>query len=206
MILPNQTAMVKVDVWLTDVEGDEHEGTMELAVRDNRNNAVADPDAAQVENAIRRCLAKAVSSITGFGIELWFGEDIKGLDYRKPTHLNGSEIIAGNATQEQTIKLDRLMRDNNCPEENRSDIETLKENGFNISESAAEIMIKDAEEGIKQNRQPTKTRKNKVVQLISSIEDYDDGKRAELVSWVEGVSTNKELDAFEVKLNKKLEK
>ena len=98
------------------------------------------------------------------------------------------------------------MRDNNCPEENRSDIETLKENGFNISESAAEIMIKDAEEGIKQNRQPTKTRKNKVVQLISSVEDYDDGKRAELVSWVEGVSTNKELDAFEVKLNKKLEK
>lgn len=206
MVLPNQTAMVKVDVWLTDAEGDEHEGTMELAVRDNRNNAVTDPDAAQVENAIRRCLAKAVSSITGFGIELWFGEDIKGLDYRKPTHLNGAEIIAGNATQDQTIKLDRLMRDNNCPEPNKSDIAKAKANGFNITEAVATLMIKDAEEGIKQNRQPTKRRKNNIVRLISFVKDFDDNKRAELVSWVEGVGTNKELDAFETKLNKKLEK
>jgi hypothetical protein len=206
MILPNQTAMVKVDVWLTDAEGDEHEGTMELAVRDNRNNAVTDPDAAQVENAIRRCLAKAVSSMTGFGIELWFGEDIKGLDYRKPTHLNGADIVAGNATQDQTIKLDRLMRDNNCPEPNKSDIAEVKANGFKITETIAELMIKDAEEGIRQNKKPTKTQRNKVVQLISTIKDYDDNKRTELVSWVEEVGTNKELNAFETKLNKKLEK
>ena len=73
MVLPNQTAMVKVDVWITDANNDEHVGTMELAIRDNRNQAVVDPDSAQVENSIRRCLAKAVSAVTGFGIELWFG-------------------------------------------------------------------------------------------------------------------------------------
>ena len=98
------------------------------------------------------------------------------------------------------------MRDNNCPEPNKSDIAEVKANGFNVTEAVAELMIKDAEEGIKQNKQPTRTRKNKIVQLISNVKEYDDTKRAELVSWVEGVGTNKELDAFETKLNKKLEK
>ena len=202
MVLPNQTAMVKVDVWITDAEGDEHEGTMELAVRDNRNNAVSDPDAAQVENAIRRCLAKAVSVITGFGIELWFGEDIKGLDYTKPTHLNGAEIKVGNATQDQTIKLDRLMRDKNCPKANKLDIQTAKDSGFNITEEHAQIMINDAEEGIKNNKPPTKTAIDKVVKQISSM-DYDDTKRSELVNYVNGKITTRELNDFVNKLNSK---
>ena len=202
MVLPNQTAMVKVDVWLTDAEGDEHEGTMELAVRDNRNNAITDPDSAQVENTIRRCLAKAVSSITGFGIELWFGEDIKGLDYIKPTHLNGAEIIPGNVTQDQSIKLDRLMRDNHCPNANKLDIQAAKDGGFNITEEHAAVMIADAEEGIKQNRPATQTAKNKVIKTLQSM-DYEDEKREKLINWVNGEITTKELNKFQTDLKNK---
>ena len=203
MVLPNQTAMVKVDVWITDAEGDEHEGTMELAVRDNRNNAVSDPDAAQVENAIRRCLAKAVSVITGFGIELWFGEDIKGLDYKKPTHLNGAEIKAGNATQDQTIKLDRLMRDRNCPSPNKLDIQTAKDGGFNITEEHAQVMIADAEEGIKNNKPPTKTAKEKAIKQIRDMYPEEAEKRTRLVDYVNEDITTKELNDFVNKINNK---
>tara|TARA_R100000742_G_C4271028_1_gene89844 strand:- start:193 stop:1005 length:813 start_codon:yes stop_codon:yes gene_type:complete len=202
MVLPNQTAMVKVDLWLTDVEGDEHEGTMELAVRDNRNNAVTDPDSAQVENAIRRCLAKAVSAMTGFGIELWFGEDIKGLDYTKPTHLNGAEIKVGNATQDQTIKLDTLMRDRNCPKPNKLDIQTAKDGGFNITEEHAALMIADAKEGIKQNKPATQTAKDKVIKILQGM-DYDEKKRSQLVEWVNGKISTKELTEFQTKLTNK---
>ena len=110
MLLPNGTAMVKVTLKCMDSEGDEHQHTECLAVRDYRMNATSAPDSAQVENTIRRCIAKAASMLTGYGIELWFGEDIKDLDYRQETLVNGRVPTTGHITPEQSRKLDRLMR------------------------------------------------------------------------------------------------
>ena len=45
---------------------------------------------------------------TGFGIELWFNEDIRGLEYRKETLLNGQAPIKGQITVDQNVKLYRL--------------------------------------------------------------------------------------------------
>lgn len=82
MINPDGSAMVKITLTVVDLDGDEHEHQECLAVRDYRMQATSSPDAAQIENTIRRCIAKAGSMLSGFGIELWFGEDIKDLGYK----------------------------------------------------------------------------------------------------------------------------
>ena len=111
MLLPNGTAIVKVTLTLEDNNGDKHSHEECLAVRNFKMTAETSPDAAQVENTIRRCIAKAGSMLTGFGIELWFGEDIKDLDYRPETLLNGKVPTEGQITVDQNVKLDRLSRD-----------------------------------------------------------------------------------------------
>ena len=111
MLLPNGTAIVKVTLTLEDNNGDKHSHEECLAVRNFKMTAETSPDAAQVENTIRRCIAKAGSMLTGFGIELWFGEDIKDLDYRPETLLNGKMPTEGHITVDQNVKLDRLSRD-----------------------------------------------------------------------------------------------
>tara|TARA_R110000803_G_scaffold11686_6_gene34731 strand:- start:4255 stop:5073 length:819 start_codon:yes stop_codon:yes gene_type:complete len=204
MMLPNHSAMVKVDIWITDKDGNEEQSTMELAVRDNRNNAVTDPDAAQVENSIRRCLAKAVSSMTGFGIELWFGEDIKGLDYTKETHFTGAKLVLGNATSKQTRKLDELRRSPDCSPDDAKRIQVAKDGNWDLSEAHAQIMINDVSEGIKGSKKPTKTRINAISKLIDSV-DMNVEKKVELKEYLGQELTTSQLDALETKLNNKLE-
>jgi len=92
MLLPNGSAMVKVTLKVIDFDGDEHLHEECLAVRDFKMQAQIDPDSAQVENTIRRCIAKAGSMLTGFGIELWFGEDIRDLSYRPQISENAHKL------------------------------------------------------------------------------------------------------------------
>ena len=84
MSLPDGSAIVKITLSFQTVDGDEHKHSECLAVRDFRMQAAKNPDSAQIENTIRRCIAKAGSMATGFGIELWFNEDIRDLDYQQP--------------------------------------------------------------------------------------------------------------------------
>lgn len=84
MSLPDGSAIVKITLSFQTVDGDEHHHSECLAVRDFRMQAAKNPDSAQIENTIRRCIAKAGSMATGFGIELWFNEDIRDLDYQQP--------------------------------------------------------------------------------------------------------------------------
>ena len=72
--------------------------------------AEPNPDSAQIENTFRRCVAKAVSMATGFGLELWYNEDIRDLDYRKETLINGQATVKGKITVDQNVKLERLSR------------------------------------------------------------------------------------------------
>tara|TARA_R110002051_G_scaffold101491_2_gene172323 strand:- start:3083 stop:3748 length:666 start_codon:yes stop_codon:yes gene_type:complete len=111
MMLPDGSAVVKVTLSFETLDGDKHEHQECLAIRDFRMQASKTPDSAQVENTIRRCIAKAGSMVTGFGIELWFNEDIRDLDYRPPTLLTGETPTKGHITIEQNVKLDALRRD-----------------------------------------------------------------------------------------------
>ena len=205
MILPNQSGMVRVDLRVTDSGGDDHRHTEILAIRNNRMQAVTDPDSCQIENTIRRCVAKGVSMMTGFGVELWFGEDIKDLDYQKTRHLTGEEVVAGGATQDQTIKLDTLMRDRNIPDTDKKVIADHKAKGWNLTELHAQVIIDDAKEGVRLNRPPTKTKLSNVKKLIETV-DVGDTKRKELLDFLaaDGLNNGK-LEQLETKLNNKLE-
>ena len=111
MLIPNGSALVKVTLTLEDNDGDRHSHEECLAVRNHSMQAAKAPDSAQIENTIRRCIAKAGSMLTGFGIELWFNEDIRDLDYRPESLINGKQPTKGHITVEQNVKLERLSRD-----------------------------------------------------------------------------------------------
>ena len=74
MRLPDETAMVKVSVMLNG-----NNKTCLLPVMDHRNKAITAPDAFQVNTAIMRCLAKAIS-MHGLGLYIYAGEDLPELN------------------------------------------------------------------------------------------------------------------------------
>lgn len=128
-----------------------------LAVTDHRMQCVPVPDSVQVVNTVRRCVAKAVSMVTGFGIELWFGEDIKGLDYRPQTRLDGTVPRNGEMTVEQGVKLDRLVRNRLITKDERA---KLKSWIAEIpTEDDAKGQIKRLDETIKARKEEKKKEK-----------------------------------------------
>ena len=186
MVLPNQTAMVTVDLHYETFDGDEHTHTETLAIRDHTMKAVVDPSSAQVENAIRRCVAKAVSMATGFGIELWFGEDLKDMEDTEEKLMNGDKPVSGMITPEQSRKLDALMRDKNVNPSDKKMIKELKDNRFkDVSEQAAAVMITDVKQGIKNNKPITNTYATQLLGMINSLPDsVTDEKRTEYKNFV----------------------
>jgi hypothetical protein len=70
MFLPDGSAMVKVSV---EIKGDLK--TCVLPVMDNRNRAIANPDAFAINTAIMRCLAKCIAMF-GLGLYIYAGEDL----------------------------------------------------------------------------------------------------------------------------------
>lgn len=65
-----ETAMVKTKVTILGKTK-----SCQLAVMDNRNNAVKKPDARKISDAIMRCMTKAIS-MHGLGLYLYAGEDL----------------------------------------------------------------------------------------------------------------------------------
>lgn len=70
MVLPDTTAMVKVGVTING----QYKACL-LPVMDHRNKAIPGPNAFQVNTAIMRCLAKAIS-MHGLGLYIYAGEDL----------------------------------------------------------------------------------------------------------------------------------
>jgi hypothetical protein len=52
---------------------------MQLPVMDNRNNAIANPDARKISDATMRCLAKCIACF-GIGLYIYAGEDLPQVD------------------------------------------------------------------------------------------------------------------------------
>ena len=57
--------------------------TAQLPVMDFYNRAISNPDAYQVNTAMQRCLAKAIS-LHGIGLYIYAGEDLPALEAKKP--------------------------------------------------------------------------------------------------------------------------
>ena len=201
-ILPDASALVFVEIEIEDRNGDTHTTTMELAVTDNSNRSVKNPDSVQIQNTIRRCLAKGLSTLTGLGIELWAGEDIKLLDYKKETHITGDDIIPGMVTGEQSRKLNEMMLHKQCPPKSKVIIQKWKDSGFKtLTETEAAILIADTKVGIDNNKAPTKTRLDKVIKTVEAL-NLSKEKNKKAIEFLNGNLTNGALDKFEQQLTK----
>lgn len=97
MYLPDQTAMVKVEV---TIKGETKQSI--LPVMDHRNKAIQNPNAFDVNKNIMRCLAKAIS-MHGLGLYIYAGEDLPEEDMpeRKP---DIAAILRG-ITKSTTVEL-----------------------------------------------------------------------------------------------------
>ena len=149
----NQSKMVHVRLYY-DFDGLENIHDEYLAVRDFRNQAVSNPDAAQVENTFRRAVAKAVSMATGYGLDLWINEDIRDLDY-VPNSINGQMPVKGGITPDQRVKLDRLSRSNHLKPGGKGRILDIMNNP-NTTEETANQRIEEIQAAIKQRKSETK--------------------------------------------------
>ena len=149
----NQSKMVHVRLYY-DFDGLENIHDEYLAVRDFRNQAVSNPDAAQVENTFRRAVAKAVSMATGYGLDLWINEDIRDLDY-VPNSINGQMPVKGGITPDQRVKLDRLSRSNHLKPGGKERILEIMNNP-NTTEETANQRIEEIQAVIKQRKLETK--------------------------------------------------
>tara|TARA_R100001163_G_C4987530_1_gene141361 strand:+ start:49 stop:669 length:621 start_codon:yes stop_codon:yes gene_type:complete len=149
----NQSKMVHVRLYY-DFDGLENIHDEYLAVRDFRNQAVSNPDAAQVENTFRRAVAKAVSMATGYGLDLWINEDIRDLDY-VPNSINGQMPVKGGITPDQRVKLDRLSRSNHLKPGGKERILEIINNP-NTTEETANERIAEIETAIKKRKSEIK--------------------------------------------------
>ena len=75
----NETVMVFCEVKAFGVSR-----TAQLPVMDHRNKAISEPDAFQVNTAMQRCLAKAIS-LHGIGLYIYAGEDLPEEAKEDPT-------------------------------------------------------------------------------------------------------------------------
>lgn len=150
LIDTGQSKMVHVQLHY-EVDGDELIHNEYLAVRDFRNQAVSNPDAAQVENTFRRAVAKAVSMATGFGLDLWINEDIRDLDY-VPNSINGEMPVKGGITPEQRVKLDRLSRSNYLSPQGKKRVTQIM-NDPNTTQEDADLRIKEINAIIKERKE-----------------------------------------------------
>ena len=145
-----QSKMVHVQLHY-EVDGDELVHNEYLAVRDFRNQAVSNPDAAQVENTFRRAVAKAISMATGFGLDLWINEDIRDLDY-VPNSINGEMPVKEGITPEQRVKLDRLSRSNYLSPQGKKRVTQIM-NDANTTQEDADLRIKEINAIIKERKE-----------------------------------------------------
>ena len=148
-----QSKMVHVQLHYEN-NGDELVHNEYLAVRDFRNQAVSNPDAAQVENTFRRAVAKAVSMATGFGLDLWINEDIRDLDY-VPNSINGDMPTKGGITPDQRVKLDRLSRSKYLSPQGKARVKAIM-NDANTSEEDAALRIEEINKVIKERKDKEK--------------------------------------------------
>ena len=174
-----------------------------LAVRDKRNQALSNPNSAQIENTYRRALAKGVSTLTGYGISLWMNEDLREL--MTETRMNGDIPKEGEITVDQNVKLDKLMRDRYTEKSDKQRIKEAKDNGWKVNgivmtEIVAQHLIEDVEIGRKNNMKAPKKTITELKVVITNDENLDSKQKEKVLTWLEEDRTNGEILALMQKL------
>ena len=74
---------------------------MHLPVMDNKNNAIKNPDARKISDAMMRCLAKCIATF-GIGLYVYGGEDLPAEEAPEPLDINALiEAIESTRTLEE---------------------------------------------------------------------------------------------------------
>lgn len=82
--------------------------TAQLPVMDHRNKAIQNPDSFQVNTAMQRCLAKAIS-LHGIGLYIYAGEDLPEQDKPDPVAIKG-ELLNGLSNSSNEIEVKNHFR------------------------------------------------------------------------------------------------
>jgi hypothetical protein len=88
--------------------------TAQLPIMDNRNKAIANPDSFQVNTAMQRCLAKAIS-LHGIGLYIYAGEDLPEAD---EPEFNLDQIKANLGKMNSNADIVKYWRDLNIGNKN----------------------------------------------------------------------------------------
>lgn len=80
-------------------------------------------------------------------------QDPDSMDNRTEMHHNGSPVLRGCVTQDQSIKMDRLARHPNTIPRDKVALKKIAKDGYVITSAEAEIRIQDAKEGHKKTKQ-----------------------------------------------------
>lgn len=80
---------------------------MHLPVMDNRNNAVKNPDARKISDAMMRCLTKAIACF-GIGLYVYAGEDLPSDAEPEPLDLDALLVPIQTAADMDTLKRDYI--------------------------------------------------------------------------------------------------
>lgn len=76
---------------------------MHLPVMDNRNNAIKNPDARKINDAMMRCLTKCIA-LFGIGLYIYAGEDLPADQEAEPVNVDALLDIINNATTIDELK------------------------------------------------------------------------------------------------------
>lgn len=79
--------------------------------------------------------------------------DPDSMDNRTEMHHNGSPVLDGCVTQNQSIQLDRLARDAKTIPKDKVRLKKIAKDGYVISAAEAQLHIKDVKEGHKKTKQ-----------------------------------------------------
>lgn len=84
---------------------------MWLPVMDNRNNAIQNPDARKISDAMMRCLAKCISVATGLGLYIYRGEDLPTAEVEaKKATINADQLkLLGEALEHSSTDIEKFM-------------------------------------------------------------------------------------------------
>ena len=91
-MMPDGSVIVHCRINYEDQNGKIRSHNEYLAVRDNLQQANLQPTSADIENTYRRALAKAVSTLTGFGISLWMNEDLRQMIQKHGSELHQNSL------------------------------------------------------------------------------------------------------------------
>ena len=125
-------------------------------------------------------------------------EDADGMDNRVEMHHNGFPVKEGMVTQDQSIKLDRLSRDVKTMDNDKKRIITVKNDGYVISETEAELLIADVEIGRQQNMKAPKKVQDELRKKLTELKKEDWIKHLDSKGW-----TNLHCEQVTTKINDK---